>query len=69
MPFTLAGQDHCAACTQCDKGFQPFEECTTTANAKCTECPAGKFKASRGSEACVACQVGKNFQSEPGLSG
>ena len=59
------GQERCEDCTECERGFETFKDCTATVNAECTPCAAGKFKGSKGSEACTACAAGK-FQQKTG---
>ena len=50
-------------------GFEPSgDDCTLTANRRCSECPAGKAKDTVGSAKCTPCPKGK-FQSDAGRCG
>ena len=56
-PGTYNDEDGSSGCkvasTECPAGFEIGIPSTTIADAQCTACPAGKFKASAGADVCI----------------
>ena len=71
------GKGSCKVCTACAKGMEPTDgggSATTCPDegavqtSPCKKCDAGRFKAGMGGDKCAACEAGKTYQAEQGVS-
>jgi hypothetical protein len=48
----------CVACSTCSPGKYIQTACTTSSDAVCQNCPAGKFSLAANTQICTSCTVG-----------
>ena len=61
-----SGQASCRLCSQCGPGKYISEECSTTTDRQCEECPAGTTSIGGGVFSCTPCNTLSSFQPDTG---